>query len=583
MRKPILCAAIAAAVLAGLAGCATLGLGHGPIESFVIPAAANPGLQGDIVGALDSIGTPRGIGLVVPVGTNLRSLVARFSLNAEATIAVVSSGSRVVQENGATANDFSAPVTYSIEIAGEKRPWLYRVTAREVDTNPRLARIILPEDSRLQPGMDPLVREYRAEVPFASTTVRIEARAQSPYARSVAVEGISTSGSLGHADVDFSSLQEKPVTIDILAEDGATREVYTITLVRGAPDRDARLESLEIRGYAFSDSFMPDRASYRLMVPYETRSLVLLAKSESRFAKVALAAGTAARDAQSVAVPYVADGDPKTPAGASIDFSQPESLPLVVSVTAQDGSLRQYFVEIMRGPPDSNNLLADLTLSVGGISSPLSPGFAPSQPRFEAELPYAAAQVKLSAHAQSRFATLQLGDGRAGGSIRGDPGSKDGALVDLPPGVDRFSLLLMVTAQSGVARGYIVELRRTHPDRNAELRSLKASVGALSPLFSPRVLDYSLELSANSESVSIEARTAGPGATVTIAGKAGIAPAPALTYVVDLAPGASSTVGLLVRAEDGSQRQYLVKVSRAPASPPVQDPLPLAPSPQPSP
>jgi len=568
MRKPIFVAAIAAAAFAGLAGCATLGIGHGPIVSFVIPAAVNPGLKVDIVGALDSIGTPRGISLVVPVGTNLHALVARFSLNAEAAIAVVSSGSGIAQENGVTPNDFSAPLTYSIRIAGEKRPWLYRVTAREVDTNPRLARIVLPEDSRLRPEADPLVHEYRAEVPFASTTVRIEARAQSPYARSVTVDGRQTSGSLGHADVDFASVLEKPVAIDILAEDGATRESYTITLVRGAPDRDSRLESLEIRGFAFSPSFLPEQTSYRLMVPYETRSIVLLAKSESRFANVALAAGTVDKGGRLVAVPYVAGGDLKTPSGAAIEFSQTESLPLIVSVTAQDGGFRQYFVEVMRGPPDSNNLLADLSLSVGGTSYRLSPEFAPSQPRFEAEVPYSAAQVKLGAHPQSRFAVLQLGDGRAGGSIRGDPGSSDGAIVDLAPGVDRLSLLLMVTAQNGVARGYIVELRRTEPDRNAELRSLKPSIGALSPVFSPRVLAYSLELPADSESVSLEARAAGPNATVMIAGRQGIAPVPVLSYVVNLAQGASSTIGLVVRAEDGSQRQYLVTVSRAPAQDP---------------
>ena len=131
-------AAIGLAVV--LMGCASMGRGRGPVESFVIPAAANPGLPADIVGRVTPGGEPREVLLVVPPGMNLHALVAKFSLNAEATITVISSGSRVVQQNGVTPNDFTTPVLYSVEVAGEKDPWHYRVTVSDASGRPLSGR-----------------------------------------------------------------------------------------------------------------------------------------------------------------------------------------------------------------------------------------------------------------------------------------------------------------------------------------------------------------------------------------------------------------------------------------------------------
>jgi hypothetical protein len=572
MRKSMFFAAAALAALTSLAGCVSMGRGHGPIETLVIPASANPGLPGDIVGSINLAVNPHEIRLVVPPGTNLHALVAKFSLNAEASIAVISSGNKVAQQNGATPNDFSVPVIYSVEVPGEKKPWLYRVIAREMETNPRLGQLFLPAGARLQPTLDPSVHEYMAELPFASAVVRIEARAQSQFAKSVSIDGRESSGPVGRADVDFASIQQKPIAIDILAEDGVTRDRYAVTLVRGAPDDNARLGSLDIQGLALSSPFSPAQMNYQLVVPFETRGLVVRAKAESRFASVALAAGSVT-GGQS-ATPLAGAGDPTTSSGAAIDFTQTDRLALVVAVTAQDGRVQQYFVDVLRGAPDSNNFLSDLSLGVGATGLALSPDFNPGQLRYSALLPFSSPQVRIVAHPQSGVAALNLSGGRAGGAVQGDPRSPAGALVDLPAGIDRFSLLLMVAAQDGSARGYIVDLRRAPPDRNSELLSLVASDGSLSPPFNPRQLSYSLSLPATSEGASFSVCAASPGATVSIAGQQGIAPARSLAYAIKAAPGSSAVLGLVVRAEDGSQRQYLVQISRAAAAAPAPAPAP---------
>ncbi len=155
MKKLILVALASVSVLAGLLSCASGARGHGPVDSFVLPAASNPSLSGDLPGALNVTVEPKEVFFVVAPGTNVHSLVAKLSLNAEATITVISSGTRVVQQNGITPNDFSVPVIYSIEVPGEKQPWRYRVVVREQETNPRLVRLVLPGRLDAPAGVQP--------------------------------------------------------------------------------------------------------------------------------------------------------------------------------------------------------------------------------------------------------------------------------------------------------------------------------------------------------------------------------------------------------------------------------------------
>ena len=99
------------------------GRGQGPLATFAFLASANTTLRQNAVGAVNERREPKEILVVVPPGTNLHGLVATLSLGKEAGIAVISSGARVAQQNGVTPNDFSVPVTYSIEVPGDKKPW----------------------------------------------------------------------------------------------------------------------------------------------------------------------------------------------------------------------------------------------------------------------------------------------------------------------------------------------------------------------------------------------------------------------------------------------------------------------------
>jgi len=189
MNKTLRVMVVSIAVLAALAGCMSTGKPRGPVDAFVFSAGANPRLGQDAPGVVNMRTDPMEITVVVPPGTDKRRLVATFSLNAEAVVTVISTGQRVVQENGATPNDFSAPVLYAMELPKEKKPWRYRVTVREAETNARLAQLSFPEGSVLTPAFNSQLKSYTVVVPFATRQLRIGARAESQFLKSITFAG----------------------------------------------------------------------------------------------------------------------------------------------------------------------------------------------------------------------------------------------------------------------------------------------------------------------------------------------------------------------------------------------------------
>ncbi|MGA2641659.1 MAG: cadherin-like beta sandwich domain-containing protein [Spirochaetia bacterium] len=230
--RSVFCIVTAAAALVG---CASIGWGHGPVESFAFLASANPQLPGGAIGAIDDSVEPKEIQVLVPRGTDMRGLVATFSFNKDAVVTAISSGTRVVQNNGVTPNDFSVPVTYAVEIVGEKKLWTYRVMVQEEQTNARLSMLAVPSGMILSPGFSPTVHAYALEVPFATRKVRIEARAQSPGLRSVTIDGTEIAGSSVVGSVDFQDVMARTITITTLAEDGVAQERYTLRIRRFRP------------------------------------------------------------------------------------------------------------------------------------------------------------------------------------------------------------------------------------------------------------------------------------------------------------------------------------------------------------
>ena len=561
MRKLLTGLLIAGVVFGTLAGCAG-GRGHGPVDAFQFLTSRNPSLSQNVTGVMNEQADPVEILMVVPPDTDSFNLVATFSLNAQAAITVVSTGTPVPQENGVTRNDFSAPVLYSVLVTGEKKPWRYRVTVRYAETNAALSQIAIPEGYAMAPLFSPKVKSYTVDVPYSVKAVKIEAKGQSQNMKSISIDGAGSGGASASATVDFSSGASRRVSIETLAEDGATRDAYAVTLKRLPADSNAKLASLELVELPLFPAFSPTRVSYQAEVPYDATQVAVKAATQSKYATITLQTLAVVGRITSGRTALATKGSPTDKNGATVDFSNGTLLPLIVAVTAEDGGVQEYMVEIKRAEPDHNNSLAELAVA----GSRMSPVFAPRTLTYAVEVPFSTRQLVITAKAGSKYAKMDLAPGpvAAGAAApqlaaKGDLAAK-GVTVEFPT-AERLVLAVAVTAQDGKIQQYVLDVRRAPPDPNADLGSLTASAGVLSPIFSPRIISYAVSLPASIDSVKLTASAASAVATVTVEGSTAT-PAAVQTFTVPVASGATETVNLIVTAEDGTQKMYRVRVSR---------------------
>lgn len=96
------------------------------------------------------------------------------------------------------------------------------------------------------------------------------------------------------------------------------------------------------------------------------------------------------------------------------------------------------------------------------------------------------------------------------------------------------------------------------------LSSLYVSGGSLSPAFDPDVTNYEMTVSYYTSSVTVTASTYSSLATLAVNGTT--APNGASSQPVSLSVGSNNTITISVFAEDHSVREYVVDVTRSPAS-----------------
>lgn len=101
------------------------------------------------------------------------------------------------------------------------------------------------------------------------------------------------------------------------------------------------------------------------------------------------------------------------------------------------------------------------------------------------------------------------------------------------------------------------------PSSDADLTQLLPSEGTLTPAFDPGVLTYSIFLANDATEITLAPTASEPNATITVNGT--IVPSGAASAPVFLAVG-STTIDIVVTAQDGTTKTYQVNVTRAAAS-----------------
>jgi hypothetical protein len=413
-------------------GCAGAKARKQSFSSYNFLAADNPALGKDVIGAVDWMS--KIVNLVVPPGTNVRSLIATYIAPEGASVYVRSQGSTIPQANGATANDFRRPVQYLL-VLGDGTEVEFVVKVREAETNPNLASLTLGDNVGFTPGFSKDVESYSAEVPYAIEQLTIRPNAESEYA-TITIDGRSYPARNSSAAVPLRAGEVNAIGIVVTAEDGATTRTYTLNVERGEPDRDSSLADLTVGGdRVLTPSFSPDVTGYRISVPYQPEALTFTPTTSSDVATV------------TVQGKPVASGTESQP----IELGDELVTSADVVVTAQDGTTTTtYTVTIQRAEPDRDSTLAAIDLNEGAS---IIPSFTKSITAYEVSIPNTMDTVILTPRASSTVATVSA----AGQEIPPESSLEPIALAE----DSSTELEILVTAQDGkTTTSYAVKVTR---------------------------------------------------------------------------------------------------------------------------
>ena len=207
---------------------------------------------------------------------------------------------------------------------------------------------------------------------------------------------------------------------------------------------------------------------------------------------------------------------------------------------------KTYKIEIHRMPASDDTRLTDLKVA-GGI---FEKAFDPADTAFTAFVSNATDSVTVTAVLSSGLASLAIND------IPVKSGAASGR-IGMETGVNRVKLA--VTAENGNVRMYALRIIRAG-NGNSDLGSLSLSVGAISPVFNPEILTYSLTVPFTEASTKVTAETVNPLSTLSLNDTAAISGSP-----VDFnLPVGITSIGIVVTAQNGDKKTYTVTVTRTP-------------------
>lgn len=306
----------------------------------------------------------------------------------------------------------------------------------------------------------------------------------------------------------------------------------------GEPSANADLSSLVPSVGTLSPTFDPATTSYTDAVSFDTTSITITPTKADANATITV------------------NGNPVVsgmPSGA-ISLAVGSNV-ITTTVTAQDGTMKSYSVDVMRAAASMNADLSNLTLSDGT----LTPAFDSGMTDYTASVPNSTSSMTVTPTAADAASTIMV-NGNAVAS-----GMASGAIALM---VGPNAITTVVTAQDGTTmKTYTVTVTRASAvSSNADLSNLVPSVGTLSPTFDPGTFAYTESVSSGTTSMTVTPTAADANATIAVRINGG-----AYTPVASGMASASlplnvgaNTIDTRVTAQDATTVQtYTITVTRA--------------------
>ena len=417
---------------------------------------------------------------------------------------------------------------------------------------------------QLSPGFDEDEETYSARVPnnVPNGSVVVKAQTQNNAAMvNIGGQGEETWKSTRTVSLTAGSNNAITVVVDPV-DTSASEKTYTVNVYRVAdiPSTDKTLTTLALTGITLDPTFDSAVHEYDATVSHDTEKVTVSADATDNGAVVKLG-GVNYNDTT---------GDQEI----KLNSSKGSKTNIVVTVTPESGgSSQSYTITVYRQREVlSNN--ADLrSLSLGsGIT--LKPSFSSSETNYKARVKnsvdYATVKKSESDTAGGARAARTTPDPSTTGDSRQDI---SGDQVELAAGTET-TITVTVTAENGSTKAYTVKVYRENHIKS-KVKTLGTltvtnSVGTgtaptLSPAFDanadPQPEEYNSIVVNPVSQVTIAATPTHLGGMVSFAPKDDADDAKD-DYQVDLVAGVQTTVTVTVTAEDGSTKDYAVKVYR---------------------
>ena len=291
---------------------------------------------------------------------------------------------------------------------------------------------------------------------------------------------------------------ENTIDIEVTAEDGVTKKVYTVIVTR-LVGINAQLSQLRVGdNMPLTPSFKESTSTYTVSnVSPTTDKINVYAKTRDSDSKVKISGGE-----------YQVG---ETTSEVELDYGTNH---IVVDVTAANGiNTMQYVVTVIRNISGNNNL-ANLIPSIGT----LSPSFSAGTMSYTLNVDYMTKQLNLEAIVQHENAHISY---MAGAGYSASQNRKSVTrTINLTNEVT--TVTVTVTAANGAAKSYTVQIRRNQ-NYPSTLDNLKVTPYDLDEVFNSTKLNYTVEVDYEIDAVAklpINAIKSDPNATVTIGGGA---------------------------------------------------------------
>jgi len=380
------------------------------------------------------------------------------------------------------------------------------------------------------PTFNPSTFYYTEEVPYSVSSVTLTPTADN------SLETIKTYGGTIASGTTTIPIPLAPglntVHLQVFAQDGVTKNVYSVGITRDAASTDATLSHLTLNAGLLTPSFSPGVTGYTRNLVNGVQAVTIVPTTNDPNATIKVNGTTLASGATSVPIPV------------SVGTNT-----ITISVTAEDGTTKQTYTMTLIRAGARNTLLSLLKLNKG-VKMPV---FKSNQTDYAVSVVNGVTNLAVTATPADPNATLLL---------NGTTALTSGAAsAPIPLSVGPNIITVQVTAQNDTAtRTYTLTVTRAASAID-NLASLKLSRGALSPAFTILNTNYTASVVNGVSSITVTPTAADPNATITVNNTPVVSGSP--SGAMALSVGAN-IISIMVTAADGITNQtYTVTVTRA--------------------